>query len=302
MSFVRPILPVFPRVWRSKRYDACMRDSRKQGLVVALVCYTLWGTLPIFWKLLSAVPSAQVQVNRMFWCLVCVLVFCLVTRRDFRPLFKDRRAVGTFLVAGLLCTVNWTTYVITVNSGNIVESAIGYYMNPLLSILIGMLVFKERLSPAQIAATVLAACGVIFFTFNYGQFPVMGLILAVSFGAYGAIKKWGGYPSVEGMALESTFTGAAGLLGIAVGMLVPGLFESLTPVTAVSSLAYTGGELALIVLFAASGFVTWLPLQLFAEAANKIPLSWLGFCQYWSPTLALCVGVFLFGEPFTFGH
>lgn len=279
-----------------------MDNSKGKGLLIALSCYAIWGLLPIFWKFLSAVPSSLVQVERMIWCFACVVAFCLVTKRDFRRLFREPRAVKTFLLSGLLCTVNWTTYVITVNSGNVVESAIGYYMNPLLSILIGMLFFKERLTPAQIAATVLAGAGVAFFTFSYGQVPVMALILAVSFAAYGAVKKWGGYPSVPGMAVESTFTGALGFLALAVGSFIPGLWEALTPVTAASPMAWTGGGAVLLLLFVLSGFFTWLPLQLFSEAANRIPLSWVGFCQYLSPTLALLVGVFLFGEPFTFAH
>ena len=279
-----------------------MQKSRGKGLLVALACYAIWGTLPIFWKFLSAVPSSLVQVQRMIWCFACVIAFCLITHRNFRQLFKEPRAVKTFLLSGALCTVNWTTYVITVNSGNVVESAIGYYMNPLLSILLGLVVFKERLSAAQIAATALAAIGVAFFTFSYGQVPIMALILAVSFAAYGAVKKWGGYPSVEGMAVESTFTGAARLDRPRIGSFVPGMWETLTPVTAQSPLAWTEGGMVLMLLFALSGFFTWLPLQLFSEAANRIPLSWVGFCQYLSPTLALMVGVFLFGEPFTFAH
>ena len=279
-----------------------MQESRVKGLLVALACYAIWGTLPIFWKFLSAVPSSLVQVQRMIWCFVCVIAFCVITRRDFRWLFKEPRAVRTFIASGVLCTINWTTYVITVNSGNIVESALGYYINPLISILIGLVFFKERLTKAQIAATVLAVIGVVSFTVSYGQVPVMGLILAFSFGAYGAVKKWGGYPSVEGMAVESTFTGAAGLLAFAIGSFVPGLWETLTPVTAVSPLAWTDGGVVLVLLFALGGFFTWLPLQLFSEATNRIPLTWIGFCQYLSPTLALLIGVFMFGEPFTFAH
>ena len=279
-----------------------MKGSRGKGLLIALACYALWGLLPIFWKFLSGVPSSLVQAQRMVWCFACVIAFCALTKRDFRPLFRDPRAVRTFLLSGVLCTVNWTTYVITVNSGNIVESAIGYYINPLLSILFGLIVFKERLTKAQIAATALAAIGVVFFTVSYGRVPVLALILAVSFALYGVVKKRGGYPSVEGMAVESTFTGAAGLLALAVGSFVPGLWEGLTPVTAASPLAWTGGGAVLMLLFVLSGFFTWLPLQLFSEAANRIPLTWVGFCQYLSPTLALLVGVFLFGEPFTFAH
>ena len=279
-----------------------MQESRGKGLLVALACYAIWGLLPIFWKLLSATPSSLVQVQRMIWCFACVIAFCAVTKRNFRSLFHEPRAVCTFLLSGALCTVNWTTYVITVNSGNVVETAIGYYINPLLSILFGLVVFKEKLTRAQIAATVLAAIGVVFFTASYGRAPVMALILAVSFALYGVVKKRGGYPSVEGMAVESTFTGAAGFVALVVGSFVPGLWETLTPVTAASPLAWTEGGAVLMLLFVLAGFFTWLPLQLFSEAANRIPLSWVGFCQYLSPTLALLVGVFLFGEPFTFAH
>ena len=279
-----------------------MDGSRGKGLLIALSCYVIWGLLPIFWKLLSAVPSSFVQVQRMIWCFACVAAFCIITRRRILPLFKEPRAVKTFLISGLLCTVNWTTYVITVNSGNIVESAIGYYINPLISIVIGLVFFREKLSKAQAAATGLAIVGIAFFTFNYGRLPVMGLVLALSFGAYGAVKKWGGYPSVEGMMVESTFTGAAGLVGLAVGCFVPSLWEAITPVTAASPMAWAEGGAVLVMLFVLAGFFTWLPLQLFSEAANRIPLSWIGFCQYLSPTLALLVGVFMFGEPFTFAH
>ena len=279
-----------------------MNQGSGKGLLVALSCYVIWGTLPIFWKLLSAVPSSLVQVHRMIWCFVCVAVFCIVTKRHFLLMFRQRRAVLTLLAAGVLCTVNWTTYVITVNSGNIVESALGYYINPLISILIGLVFFKEKLSPAQVAATVLAVIGVVTFTVSYGKVPVMGLILAFSFGAYGAVKKWGGYPSVEAMAVESTFTGAAGLVALIAGCFMPGVWEALTPVTAVSPMAWTEGGAVLMALFVLAGFFTWLPLQLFSEAANRIPLTWIGFCQYLSPTLALCIGVFMFGEPFTFAH
>lgn len=279
-----------------------MDGSRGKGLLIALSCYVIWGLLPIFWKLLSAVPSSFVQVQRMIWCFACVAAFCIITRRRILPLFKEPRAVKTFLISGLLCTVNWTTYVITVNSGNIVESAIGYYINPLISIVIGLVFFREKLSKAQAAATGLAIVGIAFFTFNYGRLPVMGLVLALSFGAYGAVKKWGGYPSVEGMMVESTFTGAAGLVGLTVGCFVPSLWEAITPVTAASPMAWAEGGAVLVMLFVLAGFFTWLPLQLFSEAANRIPLSWIGFCQYLSPTLALLVGVFMFGEPFTFAH
>ena len=126
--------------------------------------------------------------------------------------------------------------------------------------------------------------------------------MAFSFGAYGAVKKWGGYPSVEAMAVESTFTGAAGLVALIAGCFMPGVWEALTPVTAVSPMAWTEGGAVLMALFVLAGFFTWLPLQLFSEAANRIPLTWIGFCQYLSPTLALCIGVFMFGEPFTFAH
>ncbi len=273
----------------------------KRGIATAIGCYVLWGLLPLFWKFLSAVSSFEVLANRMFWCLICVLLFCSVIRKTkFTHLFKDRRAVKTFLCSGALVTVNWGVYIWAVNSGNVAESALGYYINPLVSILFGLLFFHERLSKAQIIAFVLAIFGVGFLTVNYGRFPWIALTLALSFGAYGAVKKRGGYPSVPGMAVESTFTGLLGLALMVVGFFIPGIWE-VTPVTSISPFAAYAPWLvaALLVL---SGLATFLPLQLFAEAANSIPLVLLGFIQYLSPTIALAMAVFVFGEPFTLAH
>lgn len=217
-------------------------------------------------------------------------------------MFKDKRVLFTFAISGALITCNWTTYIITVNSGNVVEASLGYYITPLLNIIVGLVFFKEKLSPVQVVATILAAGGIAYFSFNYGHFPFAAVFLSLTFAAYGAVKKWGAYPPSEGMFVESWFTGLAGLLGIGIAFIFPDLAANLTPITDVSPLAWQDGGAVLLILLVLAGLFTWIPLQTFAVATSKIPMSWIGFCQYWSPTLSLILGVFLFGEAFTFAH
>jgi len=181
-----------------------------------------------------------------------------------------------------------------------VECALGYYINPLVTILIGLFFFHERLSRAQAIAFVLAAIGVIYFTIGYGHFPWLAIGLALSFGSYGAVKKWGAYPALQGMALESIFTSIMGLGFMIAGAITPAFWQ-LTPVTDVNPLA-VGNPVIVVALLIFGGFVTFAPLQLFASAANKVPLKILGFAQYLSPTINLILALLLFGEPFTLAH
>ena len=278
-----------------------MNPTRKRGLIIALGCYLIWGLLPIYWKLLSAVPSSEVQGQRMVWACVFVVGFCLVTKQHFAGLLKERRAVKTFALTAVFITINWSTYIYTVNSGHIVESAMGYYINPLLTILIGVFFFHEKLTKGQTIATVLAIIGVAYFAISYGRFPILGIFLAVSWALYASVKKWGGYPSAQGLAVESLFVGALGLVCVIASLFVPTLWTMLTPNVTPGPIAVYDARL-IMVLFVLSGVLTWIPLQLFAEATNTIPMVWISFCQYLSPTIALCVGVFLFGESFTPAH
>ncbi len=187
------------------------------------------------------------------------------------------------------------TYIYAVAVDRILETAIGYYINPLVSIVLGMIVFKERLTRLQVIAVALCIVGIGFFTVSYGSFPTFAIVLALSFGIYGAIKKKGGYPAVEALAVENTLMLIPALIFVAVLANVTGThgFLGTTPV---------GVDWRTTVLLIGGGAVTAIPLILFAKAANSIPLTLLGFIQYISPTIAMLLGVFVNEEPFTLAH
>ena len=269
--------------------------EEKRGVAAGVFCYLLWGAFPLYWKLLAEVDSLEVIAHRIIWCFVTTIAFCIAARLDLRELFKQRRAWRYLVPAAIIITLNWSIYIYAVDIDRIVETAIGYYINPLVSIVLGIIVFRERLSTLKVVAVALCAFGVAFFTINYGQFPWIAIALALSFGVYGAIKKKAGYPAITALAFENTV------------MVLPAIVFAivLAHVTGTHAFAAhldTSHGIYLTALLIIGGPATAIPLILFAKAANLIPLSLLGFIQYLSPTLALLTGVFLFGEPFTLAH
>ena len=267
----------------------------RRGIVAGLFCYVIWGLLPIFWKLLSEVDPFEIIAQRIIWCFAVTVVVCAAARLGLPALLRERRAWRYIVPSSLFIAFNWGVYIYAVNTGHIVETAIGYYINPLVSILLGVVVFRERLTRLQLVAVALCAFGVVFFTFAYGAFPWIALALAFSFGIYGAIKKKGGYPATTALAFESSVL-LVPAIALAIGVAVA------TGHHAFASDLGTAEGWRLTVLLVLSGVVTAVPLILFAKAANSIPLSLLGFIQYVSPTIALLVGVFLYGEVFTLPH
>ena len=275
--------------------DPDIQKQLRRGVLAAFLCYVLWGTFPLYWKLLSHVDPFEIIAHRIIWCFVFTVALCALMRLDFLRLLRDRRALRFLIPAALLITVNWGLYVYAVSIDHIVETAIGYYLNPLVSIILGMLVFQERLSRLQTVAVALCAGGICFFTVNYGSFPWIAITLALSFGVYGAIKKKGGYPAVEALAVENTI------------MVVPALIFAVVLANATGAHGFLasapdGIDWRTTLLLIGGGAVTAIPLILFAKAANSIPLTLLGFIQYVSPTIALLVGMFANGEPFTLAH
>ena len=269
--------------------------AEKRGVAAGVFCYLMWGTFPLYWKLLADVDPLEVIAHRIIWCFATTFIFCMVARLDLRGLFAQPRAWRYLVPAAIIITLNWSIYIFAVDIERVVETAIGYYINPLVSIALGMLVFRERLTPLKGAAVALCAIGVMFFTVNYGQFPWIAIALAFSFGAYGAIKKKAGYPAVSALAFENTVMVAPAIVFAIVLAHVTG-----THAFAVHLDTPQGAYLTALLIL--GGPATAAPLILFAKAANSIPLSLLGFIQYLSPTLALLTGVFLFGEPFTLAH
>ena len=269
--------------------------EEKRGVAAAVFCYLLWGIFPLYWKLLAEVDSLEIIAHRIIWCFATTVIFCAAARLDLRGLLKTPRAWRYLVPAAIIITLNWSIYIFAVNIGRVVETAIGYYINPLVSVVLGIVVFGERLSALKGAAVTLCTIGVAFFTISYGQFPWIAIALAMSFGVYGAIKKKAGYPAITALAFEN------------VVMVLPAILFAiaLAHVTGTHAFAAnldTSHGVYLTALLVIGGPATAIPLILFAKAANSIPLSLLGFIQYLSPTMALLTGVFLFGEPFTLAH
>ncbi|MDR3037213.1 MAG: EamA family transporter RarD [Coriobacteriales bacterium] len=269
-------------------------DSRK-GMLYALICYTLWGFLPAYWKLLSSASVLEVFTHRMFWSFVFMFIVSRFVRKlDTGSLFRDRRAVLILGIAGIDIALTWGIYIYAINNGHIIQASLGYYINPLVSILFGVVVFKERLTTVQKVATALAAAGVLYFTFDYGSFPWISVSLALLFAIYGALKKKGGYPATPALAVETSLVAPLALVAIIASFFLPGrefFAVDATPGSWTATLLLVGG-----------GAVTAIPLLLFAKAANAIPLSWIGFLQYISPTITLLLGIFAYGETFTTAH
>jgi chloramphenicol-sensitive protein RarD len=263
----------------------------KKGIWYAVGAYVAWGFFPIYWKWLHTVTAIQLISHRIIWSFVLLAIVLFVTRqwKSFRSAAQPRRVLLIYLASAVLLSLNWLTYVWAVNAGFIVETSLGYFINPLLSVLMGVIFLRERLRPWQWLPIGLATAGVLYLTVVYGSLPWIALTLAFSFGIYGLIKKTAPLGSLYGLTLET------GLLFVpAVGFLVyletvgQGAFLHSGPVT----------DLLLV----GAGLVTTVPLLMFASAAQRIPLSLVGVLQYITPTLQFLAGVLIYKEPFDHSH
>jgi chloramphenicol-sensitive protein RarD len=265
-----------------------MNRTLPTGAWYALGAYAFWGLLPIYFKALQQVAPLQIVAHRVIWSWVLLLGWLLLSAqwRAFRRRALDPLVLRTYVVAGLLIAVNWLVYVWAVNNGFLVETSLGYFINPLVSVVLGVLVLGERLRPWQWAAVALAAAGVLYLSWSYGALPWIALTLALSFGLYGLVKKRGTLGAVHGLTLETA-------------VLLP-------PAGAYLGYLHVAGEAAFLhlgpgtdLLLIAAGLITITPLLLFAAAARRIPLWLVGMLQYIAPTLQLALGVLIYGEPFT---
>lgn len=258
------------------------------GIWMAVLAYLLWGFFPIYWKLIKHVPAGQILAHRIIWSFVLLVVFIAVTRqaKSFQEQVAPRRVRLVSLAAAVLIGTNWLIYIWAVNAGFIVETSLGYYINPLVNVILGVFLLKEKLRPWQWLPIGMAAVGVLYLTVSYGSLPWISLALAFSFGMYGLVKKTTSLSSVHGLTMET------GLLFLpAVGYLV------FTEVNQTGAFLHTG-LLSNLVLIGA-GIVTITPLLLFSSAVKRIPLSVIGILQYLAPTIQFLLGVFVYNEPFT---
>ena len=260
----------------------------RQGLFACAAAYFIWGLFPIYWHWLAAVPSLQVMAHRIVWCSLFVALWLM-----FRDGFGWVRALSPRLLkmlaaSSLLISINWWLYIWAVNAGHVVESSLGYFINPLMNVLFGVAILKERLNPAQWVAVGFAAVGVLWLTVQSGRPPWIALGLALSFGSYGLIRKLAEIPSVQGLAVES------GLL------LLPAL-AFLLWAQGQGSGGFGQISLGTDALLIVGGLLTAIPLVLFAYGTRRIPLSLVGILQYLAPSLQLACGLFYFHEEFPLG-
>ncbi len=261
------------------------------GYLYALLAYLLWGLFPIYWQPLEAIPATQLIGHRIVWSFVFMVAFLAVIKQTRRlsGLFTNRRVVLTYGFAGALLAGNWLTYVWGVTHGHIVEASLGYFINPLLSVLLGLVVLKEHLWPWQWAAIGLATLGVAYLTWTYGRLPWIALALAITFSLYGLVTKTAPLDALDGLTLET------GLL------FLPALAFLLWCEAQGQGAFGHAGALANAMMVGA-GAVTAVPLLFFGAAARRVPLSVLGILQYLAPTLQFLLGVLAYHEPFTHSH
>lgn len=260
----------------------------RTGIFSAALAFLLWGLFPLYFHALREVPSLQILAHRMFWSLAFLLIV-LALRRQWRWLGQVRqpRVFWSFAASALLLSGNWLLYIWSVNHGHVIEASLGYFINPLVNIMFGYLLLKERLRRVQWAAIALAALGVAWLTWQAGSVPWIALFLAASFGAYGLLRKTATLGALEGLSFETMI-----LFPLAA------CYIAWLTLQGENAFLNTGSDTTRWLLIA-SGPITAIPLLLFASGARQIPLSILGLLQYLGPTIQLLLGVLLFKEAFT---
>ncbi|WP_020655224.1 EamA family transporter RarD [Massilia niastensis] len=260
----------------------------RSGIVSAALAFLCWGLFPIYFHAIGEVPALQILAHRMLWSLGFLLIV-LALRRQWKWLNQVRqpRVFFSFVASAFLLSANWLAYIWAVNNGHVIEASLGYFINPLVNIMFGFLLLKERMRPAQWGAIGLAALGVAWLTWQSGTVPWIALFLAASFGGYGLLRKTAALGALEGLSFETMvlFPVAAGYIG---WLTLHG--ENMFLTTPSDTTRW---------LLIAAGPITAIPLLLFASGARQIPLSILGLLQYLSPTMQFLLGVLLFQEAFS---
>ena len=271
------------------------RNEIKTGAFQAGLSYLLWGILPIYWKLLDQVNAEEILANHIFWSSIFMMVVLFFSKKignlfSVLKSFKhNRKEMYALIIASFLISTNWFIYIWAVNHHQMIEASLGYYINPLVSVLLGAIFLKEKLSPAQYVSFIIAGIGVLILGVSYGKFPWISIVLALSFGVYGLAKKMIKVDSAVGLTLETMVVTPFALAYMAF------LFFN-------GEHSLFAGSVTTDLLLVGAGAATALPLLYFAKGAQKIPLSMLGLLQYIAPTITLILGVLVYGEQFTKHH
>lgn len=270
-------------------------ENYKQGIFFGLAAYILWGILPVYWKTLELVSPFEILSSRFMWS--CVFVFLLIIfqkkwllfTKEVKQVFSNVKTGAAMVAAGITISFNWGTFIWAVNNGHIVETSMGYYINPLVSILFAVVFLRERLDKMQLAAITCAFIGVASMVYSFGKIPWVSLTLAFTFALYGLLKKILPVSALTSIMLETLLITPLALV-----------YEYSLWQQGVSF--YASGNLQVIMMLTGAGVVTAIPLLLFTAGARLLPLKIIGFLQYISPTLTLLIGVFVYNEAFTASH
>lgn len=270
-------------------------ENYKQGIFFGLAAYVLWGILPVYWKALELVSPFEILSSRFMWS--CVFVFLLIIfqkkwplfAKEVKQVFSNVKTGAAMVAAGITISFNWGTFIWAVNNGHIVETSMGYYINPLVSILFAVVFLRERLDKMQLAAITCAFIGVASMVYSFVKIPWVSLTLAFTFALYGLLKKILPVSALTSIMLETLLITPLALV-----------YEYSLWQQGVSF--YASGNLQVIMMLTGAGIVTAIPLLLFTAGARLLPLKIIGFLQYISPTLTLLIGVFVYNEAFTASH
>jgi chloramphenicol-sensitive protein RarD len=267
----------------------------KKDVWVAISAFLIWGVLPVYWKQLKTVSSLEILAHRIIWSFVFLLlvIFVLHGLKDFRKdcfeVFRNKKRFAALLFSSFFLNINWLTYIWAVNHNYIVQTSLGYYINPILSVILGLIILREKLSTLLWISFSLILLGVAMMVLKAGIFPWISLVLAISFALYGLLKKLNSLPAISSLALE-TLISSVPSLGYLIALGMKG------------QSSFLGSFSSLQILLIGGGIVTALPLIFFSMGAKRLPLYMIGFFQYLGPSIALALGVFMYGESFSLGH
>lgn len=266
----------------------------RSGSLYTIGAYVLWGFLPIYWKFLDHVSPGETLAHRIIWSFIFMFIIVLVTRNwqefidEWKALLHDKRKLIGISLATIVISLNWLTFIWAVNSNHVVQASLGYYINPLISILLGIIVLKEAFTMRQTVSFILATIGVLYLTFSYGTFPWVSLLLATTFGLYGLLKKKLDIKAMIGLTIETMLIVPIAIIYV---IMIPDHAFQINEFFSNTNFLLMG-----------AGVMTAVPLLLFASGAKRITLGMIGFLQYIAPTLMLLIGVFLYDEAFTSAH
>jgi chloramphenicol-sensitive protein RarD len=266
------------------------RDERS-ALIAGFAAFATWGLIPVYWKLLKTVSAPEILAHRCVWTTIFLIVLLTWQRRwpELRDAARSRRTLLYCLASGLSLSINWLFFIWAVNVGRVIETSLGYFMTPLINVLFGAIFLRERLTRWQLVSVLLALAGVLNLTLGYGKFPWVAIVLCVSFGIYGLLRKKSGTRPIPGLFLETT-------------LLTPIALLYLLNLQHGGGLIFGPVHWSFALLLISTGIVTGLPLVWFGHAARHLRLTTIGFLQYLAPSGSFFLGVFLYHEPFTRAH